>query len=141
MNLAAAASGPAAPTGETASELRQWPVQLHLVPVQAPYWQNADLLLAADCVPFAYAGFHGNLLRGKRLIIACPKLDDKTGYLEKLTAILRANPIRSVTVAQMEVPCCSGLLRLAEAALAACGKSIPLHDHIISLRGQATKVT
>jgi len=136
MNLSAAATGPSAPTGEVASELRQWPVQLHLVPGQAPYWQDADLLIAGDCVPFAYAGFHGNLLRGKKLIIACPKLDDKTGYLEKLAAIFQQNRIKSVTVAHMEVPCCTGLVRLAEAALTASGKTIPFKDVTVGIRGQ-----
>ena len=87
------------------STLRQWPVQIHLVPPFAPYLQNADLLIAADCVPFAYAGFHEDLLEGKTLLVGCPKLDDTDRYLEKFTEIFKQNDIRSVTVVQMEVPC------------------------------------
>jgi len=118
------------------SELRQWPVQLHLVPAQAPLWQGASLLLAADCVPFALPDFHARLLAGHRLAIACPKLDNREANLEKLTAILRQNDIRELTVARMEVPCCSGLTRLAEQAMAAAGKTIPLREVIITLHGE-----
>lgn len=117
------------------SELRQWPVQLHLVPVSSPNWQGADLLLCADCVPVAYGGFQQELLRGKQIIIACPKLDNTASYLDKLTAILRDNDIRSLTVARMEVPCCSGIARLAENALAASGKDIPLKQIIVNIDG------
>ena len=121
---------------KSASALRQWPVQLQLVPTVAPYWDNADLLIAADCVAVSCGGFHTQLLEGKRLIIACPKLDDTSGYAAKLTEIFRDNAVRSVTVAHMEVPCCNGIVRLVETALAASGKEVPLTDIIVSIRGE-----
>ncbi|OGV49213.1 MAG: hypothetical protein A2017_06005 [Lentisphaerae bacterium GWF2_44_16] len=121
---------------KSVSELTQWPVQLHLVPVNAPYWDGAELLLSADCVPFAYAGFHSELLKGKKVINACPKLDDTAPYLGKLTAILKENNIKSVTVAHMEVPCCSGIVRLAENALENCGRKIPFHTIKIGINGK-----
>lgn len=119
----------------TPSELRQWPVQLQLVPVQAPYWNGADLLLAADCVSIAYADFQEKLLKGRKIIIACPKLDDTGNYLEKLTEILKENDIRSLTAARMEVPCCGGIVRLAELALKSSGKDIELKQIIIGVDG------
>jgi len=127
----------AAPAGETGrpSALTQWPVQLHLVPTGAPFFEGADLLLAADCAPFAMADFHERLLRGRRLLIACPKLDDTTPYEEKLTAILRENEIRSLTVVHMEVPCCYGLVTLARRAAQLSGKDIPLEEVTVTLRG------
>ena len=128
-------AAPAA-AGSPPSQLRQWPVQLRLVPVTAPWWNGADLLLAADCTAFALGAFHGELLRGRRLAIACPKLDDTDGYEAKLTAILAQNEIRSVTVAVMEVPCCQGLRLLAERALAASGKAIPLRTVTITVDGR-----
>jgi len=106
------------------------------VPANAPFWRNADLLLAADCVPPTFPGFHDALLRGRRLIIACPKLDDTSGYLEKLAQILAANDVRSLTVAIMEVPCCSGLERLARSALKASGKEIPISVITIGVDGR-----
>lgn len=118
------------------SELRQWPVQLHLVPVNSPNWDGAELLLCADCVPVAYPDFHSKLLRGRQVIIACPKLDDGAGYVEKLTAILRDNDIRSLSVARMEVPCCGGLTRLAETALQKSGKKIPFQNIIVRIDGE-----
>ena len=118
------------------SELTQWPVQLHLVPVNAPYWDGAELLLSADCVPFAYAGFHSELLKGKKVINACPKLDDTGPYLEKLTGILRENNIKSITAAHMEVPCCSGIVSLAEKAIENCGRKIPFHIIKIGIKGE-----
>jgi hypothetical protein len=132
--------GTAAQTG-VASELRQWPLQLHLVPFTAPYWQDADLLVAADCVPFAYADFHADLLRARRLIIACPKLDDTSGYVDKLQAIFTNNSIRSITVAHMEVPCCTGLVRMVQAALSRCGKAIPFATVTIGIRGDRQQTT
>jgi NAD-dependent dihydropyrimidine dehydrogenase PreA subunit len=118
------------------SQLGQWPVQLHLVPANAPYFQDADLLLAADCVPFAYAGFHSDLLAGKAVAIGCPKLDDGEAYLAKLTAILHQSTIRSITIAYMEVPCCYGLVHLVQLALAASGKEIPVELKKISIHGE-----
>ena len=111
--------------GEQASQLTQWPVQLQLVPVDAPYWEDADLLVAADCVAVAYGGFQ-KLLQGKKVIIACPKLDETGSYVDKLAEILIVNNIRSLTVAFMEVPCCTGIVRIVKDALAASGKDIPL---------------
>jgi NAD-dependent dihydropyrimidine dehydrogenase PreA subunit len=125
-----------APSKAAAPERGQWPIQLHLVPVNAPFWQGSDLLLAADCVPSTFSGFHDALLRGRRLIIACPKLDDTSGYLEKLTRILAFNEINSLTVAVMEVPCCAGLERLARTALSSSGKSIPISIITIGVDGR-----
>lgn len=117
------------------SELRQWPVQLHLVPVHAPYWQEAQLLLCADCVPFAYADFHRDLLKGKQVINACPKLDDTSNYVDKLADILGENDIESLTVAHMEVPCCSGLVQIARQALQKSGRDVPLELVQVGVRG------
>ena len=116
-------------------QLQQWPVQLHLVPVQAPYFKNADLLITADCVPFAYPDYHPKLLKGKKVVIGCPKLDDIDFYVEKLTAIIEANDLKSITVAYMEVPCCSGIMYAAEQAVKAAGAGIPVHKVRISLDG------
>ncbi len=118
------------------SQLRQWPVQLHLVPVNAPYFEDADLLIAADCVPFAYANFHSEFLAGKALVIGCPKLDDNSFYTEKLAELFRVAKLRSITVLRMEVPCCGGLVMAARQALAASGKDIPFHEAIITIRGE-----
>ena len=125
-------SGSAAPS---ASQLTQWPVQLKLVPINAPYFQDADLLIAADCVPFAYPDFHRDFLKGKAVVVGCPKLDDAQFYKEKLTQIFRTNSIKSVTVPYMEVPCCFGLVKATEDAIAASGKNIPLKKVKIGIRG------
>jgi ferredoxin len=125
-------AGPAIPS---VSMLSHWPVQLKLVPVNAPYFQNADLLVAADCIPFAYPNFHQDFLKGKAVVVGCPKLDDIQYYREKLTEIFKTNPIKSVTVPHMEVPCCLGLVRAVEDALAASGKKIPLKKIKIGIRG------
>lgn len=122
--------------GEVKSELRQWPVQLHLVPESAPYWQDADLLIAADCTMAAYGDFQKDLLKGRRLIIACPKLDDKEGYLNKLTAIIKNNHIKSITVAHMEVPCCNGIIELARRAIQEAGSGIPMKTVKITIDGK-----
>jgi Pyruvate/2-oxoacid:ferredoxin oxidoreductase delta subunit len=123
------------PAGPAASELRHWPVQLKLVAPNAPFLQGADLLLAADCVPFALPDFHPRFLRGRSVIIGCPKLDDASLYVEKLTEIFKRSGLKSVTVLHMEVPCCFGLRRIAETALAASGRSIPLHDVTVGIEG------
>ncbi|HAD04794.1 MAG: hypothetical protein A2005_03830 [Desulfuromonadales bacterium GWC2_61_20] len=122
--------------GSRPSELRQWPVQMHLVPPTAPFLKNADLLLTADCVPFAYADFHKDYLQGKALLVGCPKLDDGQAYLQKLTAMLQQNDIKSLTVLHMEVPCCSGLVIIARQALAASGKAIPLTTVRVGIQGE-----
>lgn len=122
--------------GARQSQLGQWPVQLHLVPTAAPYFQDADLLIAADCVPFAYADFHKDFLSGKALVIGCPKLDDNNFYLQKLTELFRVSAIRSITVVRMEVPCCGGIVMAARQALAASGKDIPLQEITVSITGE-----
>lgn len=121
-------------------QLTQWPVQLMLVPESAPYFENADLLITADCVPFAYPNYHLDLLKGKKVVVGCPKLDDIGYYVEKLTGIIKNNNINSITVAFMEVPCCSGIVRAAEAALQASGKNIPLSKIRITINGEADKI-
>lgn len=127
---------PAAAEGLTAnSRLAHWPIQLHLVPANAPFLQGADLLISASCLPFAFGDFHNTLLSGKSLIIACPKLDRTEPYLEKLTAILRMNDIKSLTVAVMEVPCCQGLVRLVRQALHGSGKRMPITVEVITIKG------
>ena len=118
------------------SALRQWPVQLHLAPVSAPYFQDADLLIAADCVPFAYADFHRDFLAGKVVLIGCPKLDDNSFYQEKLTELFRVSSIKSITVMRMEVPCCGGIVMAARQAHAASGKDIPFHEVTITIKGE-----
>jgi len=117
------------------SQLRQWPVELQLVPPTAPFLQGADVLLAADCVPFAYADFHKDFLAGKALLVACPKLDDTGPYLDKLTTMLQQSHIRSLTVVHMEVPCCGGLVALARQAIAASGVEVPFETIKIGIRG------
>ena len=122
-------------TQEARSELTQWPVQLTLVPAGAPYFKNADLLVAADCVAYAYANFHQKLLRGKALVIACPKLDDSEAYVDKMAEIIRQNDLKSITVAHMEVPCCSGLSRIVKMARAKAGKDVPIYDLTVGVEG------
>jgi len=118
------------------SELRHWPVQLHLLPPNAPYFQDADLLISADCVPFAHPNFHNELLKGKVVAIGCPKLDDVSAYVTKLTQIFQYNNIKSVTVARMEVPCCYGIQTAVEEAIEKSGKNIPLIEKVISVSGE-----
>ena len=122
-------------TGQ-ASALGQWPVQLALVPPTAPYFQGADLLVTADCVPFAYADYHADLLSGKAVVVGCPKLDDAEFYVQKLGAILSASDIRSITVAIMEVPCCRGLERIVRRAVAQAGKHLPVEVVTIGIQGE-----
>jgi Pyruvate/2-oxoacid:ferredoxin oxidoreductase delta subunit len=120
---------------EMQSMLTQWPVKLTLLPTNAPFLENADLLIAADCVPFAYANFHNNFLRGRKLVVGCPKLDDVELYKKKLTEIFKRNNIRSVTVINMEVPCCFGLYLLVKEALDSSGKATALRQETISIKG------
>lgn len=116
------------------SELRQWPVQIKLAPVNAPYFDHAHLLVSADCAAYAYAGFHSRFMRNKITLIGCPKLDEGD-YSEKLTAILARNNIKSVTVVRMEVPCCGGIQNAVTTALKNCGKMIPWQVVTISTDG------
>jgi Pyruvate/2-oxoacid:ferredoxin oxidoreductase delta subunit len=116
-------------------QLRQWPVQLHLVPVNAPYFENADLLVTADCVAVAYANYQLDLLKGRAVVMGCPKLDDLEHYVDKLTQIIENNNIKSITVAHMEVPCCSGIVRAVDMALQRSGKDVPLTRVKIGING------
>jgi ferredoxin len=118
------------------SQLRQWPVQIMLVPALAPYLSDADLLIAADCVPFAYADFHNDLLKNKVLLVGCPKLDDIEVYQEKISQIIKNNNIRSITYAHMEVPCCFGLVGVIKKVIADSGKNIPFKEAVISIKGE-----
>ena len=124
------------PLIEQDSQLRQWPVQLTLIPPHAPFLSNSDLLIAADCVPFTYANFHQELLKGKSLIICCPKLDNVDPYIEKLTEIFRERNIKSITAAIMEVPCCFGLVHLIDHALSRAEKQIEKKEVVISIKGE-----
>jgi len=117
------------------SQLLQWPVQLKLAPVTAPYFQNANLLIAADCTAYAYGNFHKQFMKNKITLIGCPKLD-QIDYTEKLTAILRENEIQSVTVTRMEVPCCRGIEHVVKAALQASKKFLPWQVVVIATDGK-----
>ncbi|NNM54873.1 MAG: 4Fe-4S binding protein [Spirochaetales bacterium] len=117
------------------SALQQWPVQWNLVPVSAPFLEQADLLLCADCVPFAYADFHRQLLPGHVLMVGCPKFDDVAAYSEKLTRILQTRTIRSITVVKMDVPCCSGIAALTKRSLSASGKNLPYAEVTVTVDG------
>ncbi len=119
-----------------ASELKAWPIQIMLVPVNAPYFNDADLLIAADCVPFAYPNFHRDLLKGKILLVGCPKLDDTAVYKDKISRIIKDNGVKSVTYAHMEVPCCYGLINIIKEAIERSKKAIPFKDITITIRGE-----
>lgn len=122
--------------GKRASQLRHWPIQLHLISPRAPHYQGADLLLAADCVPFAMGDFHRDYLQGKALAIACPKLDEgQDVYVEKLAALVDEARINTLTVMIMQVPCCGGLLRLAKEAVARAQRKVPIKCIVVSLQG------
>ena len=123
------------PTGRVASELRQWPTQLHLVPPSAPWLRDAHLLVAADCTAFAYGEFHRDFIKGRAIVNACPKLDMTDHYVPKLTAMLKQNDIKSVTVPIMEVPCCRGLATMTQQAVAASGKDVPIEFVVIGVDG------
>lgn len=125
-----------APGHNRPSQLGQWPVQLQLVPTTAPYFQGADLLITADCVPVAYAGYHEDFLKGRAVVMGCPKLDDNQFYQQKLTELFTKSEIKSVTVLKMEVPCCGGIAVAARQAIAACGKQIPCNEVTIGIHGE-----
>jgi len=118
------------------SRLANWPVQLQLIPPTASYLRGADLLLVADCVPPACADFHTRFLDGRPVAIACPKLDNTQAYVKKLSDIIQTAQLRSITVVHMEVPCCTGLLHIAQAAVRHVGATIPVHDAVVTIRGQ-----
>ena len=121
------------------SKLSQWPVQLMLVPVNAPYFKGADLLITADCVPFAYANYHNDFLKDKAVVVGCPKLDDSNYYAEKLSEIIKSNDLESITVLRMEVPCCGGIAAAAKTARDKSGIEIPVKVITISLEGEVLK--
>jgi len=124
-------------SGTRASQLRQWPVQLHLVSPQAPYFKEADVLLSADCVAYAVGDFHKDFLKGKSLAIACPKLDNSAEiYTEKLVEMIDEAKINTLTVAIMQVPCCSGLAHIAKTALAKAKRKVPVKAIVVSLEGK-----
>jgi ferredoxin len=122
-------------SGFVETHLNQWPIQIQLVPVNAPYFERAHLLVAADCAAYAYGNFHNDYMKNKVTIIGCPKLDE-VDYAEKLTAIIKTNEIKSVTLVRMEVPCCSGIVDAGKTALQNCGKMIPWQMVTISTDGR-----
>jgi len=125
------------PASNQPTELRQWPIQLHLVPPSAPYYQNADLLLAADCTAFSVGNFHRDYLKDKALAIACPKLDQgQEIYLQKLQAMIDEAHINTLTVMVMEVPCCTGLVRLAQEAANVAQRKVPVKKLVVGVRGE-----
>jgi len=123
------------------SALNQWPVQLMLVNPKAPFFQGKDLLVVADCVPFAYAGFHQDFLKGKSIVVGCSKFDDTDLYEKKLIALFRQSNVRSVTVINMEVPCCYGLHSLVQRGLQNSGKKIPTEQVVIDIKGERKSIT
>ncbi|OHD71425.1 MAG: 4Fe-4S ferredoxin [Spirochaetes bacterium RBG_16_49_21] len=123
-------------TGDIKSQLKQWPIQLHLISPSAPYYSGADVVLAADCVAYAYGGFHSKFLKDRSIAIACPKLDEgQDAYVEKITALFEDARINTLTVITMQVPCCRGLLALAQDALGKSGRKAPTKHIVISLQG------
>jgi len=120
----------------SSSMLSHWPIQLRLVNPKAPYFKDANLIVVADCVPFAYRDFHQDFLKGKSIVVGCPKLDDTQFYEEKLTEIFRQSRIKSVTVVNMEVPCCNGLHYIVKKAVECSGKNIPIEQVIIGIKGE-----
>lgn len=127
-------------TGKRSSQLRQWPIQLHLVPPHAPYFKGKDVVLAADCVAFSVADFHKDFLAGKSLAIACPKLDsDQEIYIEKIIAMMDEVKINTLTVMTMEVPCCTGLLMIAKQAAGRAQRKVPLKHIVVSIKGDILK--
>jgi len=126
---------PVAASTATPSQLGQWPVQLTLVSPQAPFFRESDLLVAADCVPFAYADFHQDLLIGRSLVVGCPKLDNAQAYVNKLAEIIARNNLKSITVAHMEVPCCFGMMQIVRAAMQQAGMTVPVKDVTIGVDG------
>jgi len=125
------------PAAKVQSQLRQWPIQLHLVSPTAPYYQGADVLLTADCVAYALGSYHADYLKGKSLAIACPKLDESQNtYVEKIKSWFDDAKINTLTVLIMQVPCCMGLVQLAKQALESSKRKVPLKSVVVSLQGQ-----
>lgn len=118
----------------------QWPVQLNLVPVEAPFYEGVDLLVVADCVPVAYPELHETLMPGRRIVIGCPKFDDARAYAQKLGEIFKRNNVAAVTIAHMEVPCCSGLKWAVDKAIEASGKKIPIKRFEVTIGGEVNEL-
>src|SRR3989338_2050528 len=126
----------AAPAGKAPSMLRQWPVQLHLISPMAPYFQKADLVVAADCTAFAYGNFHAEFLKGRAAVIACPKLDDgQEVYAEKIQSLIEDAKINTLTVLTMEVPCCGGLLAMVQQAARNSARKVPVKSVVVGIGG------
>jgi hypothetical protein len=124
-------------TGKIKSQLKQWPIQMHLISPMAPYFQGADVLLTADCVAYAMGGFHPEYLKGKSIAIACPKLDEgQDVYTEKIKSWLEDAKINTLTVLIMQVPCCMGLLNLAQQAVQSSKRTVPVKSIVVSLQGE-----
>jgi Pyruvate/2-oxoacid:ferredoxin oxidoreductase delta subunit len=134
-------TGFAAEPSVSNSALSTWPVQLRLVPPHAPFLKGTDLLVASDCTPFAYAGFHRDFLQGRVLLVGCPKLDDQKLYVDKFTEIFKQNDIKSITVVVMEVPCCQAMPQIVKAGLKAAGASVPLETVVVSVGGDIVERT
>lgn len=128
-------------TSAQKSSLQQWPIKLKLVPIKASFYRNVDLLLMADCAAVAYPDLHTSLLIGKPILIGCSKFDDVQMYVNKLTEIIKRNDINSITVVHMEVPCCTGLNRVAEIALDTSGKMIPIKRMMVRVNGEIKRLT
>ena len=128
-----------ASVGSMSSELTQWPVQLHLVSPYAPYFNGKELLIAADCVPFADPNFHTKLLRDRSVVVGCPKLDDTSSYAPKLAEIIKNNDIPRIVVAHMVVPCCMGIVAIAKKAVELSGKDIPVEPLMVGVNGDHQK--
>lgn len=140
MSLKSKPEGEAAAVGTRPSQLTHWPIQLHLLGPQAPHYQGSDLLLAADCTAFALGDFHKDYLKGKTLAIACPKLDvEQDVYVEKIKALIDVARINTLTVMIMQVPCCGGLLRLAQKAAAQATRKVPIKCVVVGLNGEILK--
>ncbi len=124
-------------TGKVKSQLKQWPIQMHLISPTAPYYQGADVLLTADCVAYAMGGFHPDYLKGKSIAIACPKLDEgQDVYVEKIKSWLEDAKINTLTVLIMQVPCCMGLLNLAQQAVQSSKRTVPIKSIVVGLQGE-----
>lgn len=136
MDLREETAADAAPAGKAPSMLRQWPVQLHLISPMAPYFQKADLVVAADCTAFAYGNFHAEFLKGRAAVIACPKLDDgQEVYVEKIQALIEDAKINTLTVLTMEVPCCGGLLAMVQQAAQNAKRKVPVKSIVVGIGG------
>jgi NAD-dependent dihydropyrimidine dehydrogenase PreA subunit len=132
--------GKTIPQGNAAPAKPQWPVKINLIPAKAPFFEGADLLVAADCAPVALKNFNETLLPGKRVVIGCPKFDDARAYAQKLGDILKQNNVASITVAHMEVPCCTGLKWAVDKALEASGKKTPVKEYEIKIGGEIVEL-